>query len=596
LDTAIDGYWSLDCQGRLIDVNPAYVRQSGYTREELLGMKISDLDAVENAAETAEHIQKIFQTGRAQFETRHRRKDGSIWNVEVSSTYSNFAGKHFSAFFRDITERKEAQRLSEQRLQAHIENSPMAVVSWDKDFNVTQWAGEAENMFGWTAAETVGKAVMDLNLIYEEDLPLVQAAMAKFMEAKQKYVISPNRNITKDGRVIHCIWYNTILSGRDGALESVLSLVLDVTQHKEIEQEWLDLNNQLKHEIDVRTSDLSALTAHIQKIAETERANLARELHDEMGSIMAGLHMEVGRLQRKASDPDLVSDLTVIRELISKAVQSNRNIINQLYPTVLDDYGFVHALNMMVKEFGKHSGIDIEIVIPQEDIVMSPDYALAAYRITQECLTNIAKHAGASKVQIEVVAKDGFLDLTIKDNGKGMPSQISVNRHGIFGMKERARYLGGSMHIGSNYGKGTAAHLRIPLAAAKQRNRKRVLVVDDHAIFRDAIRQLIEREASDFSVEGEAADGMAAIQMAIEEEWSLMLLDINLPKMSGIIVLDEIRKIKPKLPVIMLSSHSKDKYGEIALSKGAAYYIEKGETNQLIEVMREATRPYSSTS
>jgi len=145
------------------------------------------------------------------------------------------------------------------------------------------------------------------------------------------------------------------------------------------------------------------------------------------------------------------------------------------------------------------------------------------------------------------------------------------------------------MEIGSEDGKGTTAHLHLPLASDRPTYKKRVLVVDDHAIVRDALRQLLDRETDDFSVEGEAADGKVAVQMAIEGEWDLMLLDITLPKKNGIKVLEEVIAVKSNLPIIMLSSHSKDEYGELALSKGAAGYIEKGETSKLIEAMRRAT-------
>lgn len=158
--------------------------------------------------------------------------------------------------------------------------------------------------------------------------------------------------------------------------------------------------------------------------------------------------------------------------------------------------------------------------------------------------------------------------------------------HGIFGMIERARFLGGSMEIGSEEMMGTTAHLCLPMAAPKLKNKKRVLVVDDHSIVRDAIRQLLDRETDDFSVEGEAADGEAGIQMAIEGEWDIILLDINLPKKNGITALAEIKAVKSSLPIIMLSSHAAEIYGEVVLSKGAACYIEKGETSKLIEAMR----------
>jgi CheY-like chemotaxis protein len=316
---------------------------------------------------------------------------------------------------------------------------------------------------------------------------------------------------------------------------------------------------------------------------------LARELHDELGSTLVGISMELGRLKGKLSDADHLQDLSAIKDLISSASRITRGVINQLYPTVLDNYGFVAGIEWLVNEYKKHSGIAVELVFPEEKIVMEAAYAIAAYRITQECLTNIAKHAGASKVRIELKASDGFLDMTIHDNGKGLPGEISVNRHGIFGMIERARYLGGSMQIGSEDEKGTTARLHLPLAAAKPKNKKRVLVVDDHAMIRDALRQLLDSQTDDFSVEGEAADGMAATQMAVEGVWDIMLLDISLPKRSGLQALEKIMAVKPNLPIIMLSSHPQDEYGPIALAKGAACYIEKGETSKLVEAMRQAT-------
>lgn len=109
LDTALDGFWRLDTRGQLLDVNPAYSQQSGYTRDELLGMRVFDLEAAESATETAAHIERAMASGGDQFESRHRRKDGSLWDVEVSVTYSPMAGGQFFAFFRDITARKRGE-------------------------------------------------------------------------------------------------------------------------------------------------------------------------------------------------------------------------------------------------------------------------------------------------------------------------------------------------------------------------------------------------------------------------------------------------------------------------------------------------------
>jgi PAS domain S-box-containing protein len=588
--------WLKDTRGRYITINKVF---ADYLRledpKQVIGK--TDLDF------QPEELAKKYQADDAEVIAARRQKhveepafDGEnhhwveTYKTPIIDAHGEVLGT--VGFARDITERIRAENIireKERRLQAHIENSPMAVVSWDRDLNVTQWAGEAERMFGWTAAETVGKPLMDLNMIYAEDIPLVRETMAKIRGA-ERCVISPNRNVTKDGRIIHCVWYNSILSNEDGAMESVLSLVLDVTGHKQIEQEMLALNIHLKQEVTTRTADLAALTAHVQKIAEAERANLARELHDELGSTLVGISMELGRLKGKISNPDHLQDLSAIKNLLATAAHTTREVVNQLYPTFLDTYGYVAAVEYLVKEFGKHSGVEVDLLLPEEEFAMEHAFALAAYRITQECLTNIAKHAEAGKVRIEAKTGGGFLDLTIHDNGKGLPGTRNSGSHGIFGMMERARYLGGQMEIEGAKGNGTTAHLRLPLAVAKPKSKKRVLVVDDHAIVRNALRQLLGDQTDDFSVEGEAADGKAGVQLAIEGAWDIMLLDISLPEKNGIKVLEEVVAAKPDLPIIMLSSHTKDEYAEIALSKGAACYIEKGETDVLVEAMRRATR------
>lgn len=372
------------------------------------------------------------------------------------------------------------------------------------------------------------------------------------------------------------------------ALPSLRIVFSDITERRKSDQELIALNNQLTLEVAQRTADLSALTAQVQQVAEAEKASIARELHDELGSTLVGISMELGRLGGNIAAPELLRDLSDIRELVANASRITRGVINQLYPTVLDNSGLGAAIEWLAKEFTKHSGIDVELHLPEQQIDMENTFSLAAYRITQECLTNIAKHAAASRVDIEVRCRDGFLDLTVHDNGRGLPDGIKTGRHGIFGMIERARYLGGAMEVGSRDGNGTTAHLCLPLASIRAKHRKKVLVVDDHAIVRDALRQLLDSQTDDFSVEGEAADGKAAIQMAVEGAWDIVLLDISLPKKNGIKVLEEIKTAKSELPVIMLSSHALEEYGQIALDKGASGYVEKGETSKLVETMRRA--------
>ena len=609
-----------------------------------------------------------------------------------------------------LLEQSEALRNSAEQLQAHIDNTPMAFISWDDSYHVTQWSGEAERMFGWSAEETLGKPLLSLHMVYEEDIPLVQETMAKLAAINGRDVVSRNRNVTKDGRVIACVWYNTVLLKKDGTMGAIMSQVLDVTEQnraeqelreseqrfktlaaatyegvaitsngrfvdvneqmtqilgyarheligkpvmdviapedrgrvmsnilmeqeshlehsairkdgsritiearghtvkkggatvrltalrditdrKRIEQEMIALNIQLEHKIDARNIELAALTAHTLKIAEEERANLARELHDELGSTLVGIGMELSFLKRAIPDGCVGTELSRIEELVLRAKKVSTSVVKQLYPTILDNCGLIAAIEWQANEFRKSSGISVELSTPEAFDVEQP-VALAAYRITQECLTNIAKHADAGKVQVALNCCDGFLDLTIRDDGKGLPD-VTRGGHGIFGMTERARYLGGSMKIETEKGKGTIAQLRLPVETIRPQDKKSVLVVDDHAIVRDAIRQFLKSQGNEFSVDGEAVDGNEAVQLALSREWDIVLLDISLPKKNGMTVLEEIVAKKPRLPVVMLSSHAHGEYGEIALAKGAACYLEKGDTDRLVECMRQAVFAYA---
>jgi PAS domain S-box-containing protein len=233
--TSLDGFWITDLSGRFLEVNDAYCELVGYTREQMLSMGIADVEAVESPEDTARHIQQLIEVGSVRFETRHRAKDGHLLEIEVSANYAAQYGGRLYCFLRNITERKHAERAlrdSTELLRLHMENSPMAVVAWDNEYRVTQWAGEAKRMFGWSAAETLGTPLMNLNMVYEEDIPLVQQTMAKLGGGPSRYVISHNRNVTKDGRVIDCVWYNSVLADENGRMTAIMSQVLDVTEQK----------------------------------------------------------------------------------------------------------------------------------------------------------------------------------------------------------------------------------------------------------------------------------------------------------------------------------------------------------------------------
>jgi PAS domain S-box-containing protein len=232
-----------DADNRIIAVNPAFTSMTGYSPEEAIGRPTTLLKSGRHAAAFYHEMWNALNTtGQWQGEILNRRKNGEIYPewLMISTVYdANDAVLCRVAIFSDITWRKRAEqyhRESAERLQAHMEHSPMAVVLWDKDFHVTQWAGEAERLFGLSAADTLGKSVVDLHVIHDEDLPLLQQTLANLSAGESRHSISAIRNITRDGRVIHCIWYNSVLSNEDGTMASVMSQILDVTRQHQAER------------------------------------------------------------------------------------------------------------------------------------------------------------------------------------------------------------------------------------------------------------------------------------------------------------------------------------------------------------------------
>jgi len=188
------------------------------------------------------------------------KEDGTLRNVVCS--------------FIDITKLKMAEkglRENEQHLKYHFENSPLAVVEWDNNLNITEWSLEAEHIFGWKKEETIGKNIDTLNLIYNEDIPFVYHLMDRLTSGKEDTVVSYNRNMTKSGTIIDCTWYNSILHDQHGEITSVMSLVQDITSRKKAEDAIKKLNEELEDRVTERTIELIKLNEGLKQTEEKYR-------------------------------------------------------------------------------------------------------------------------------------------------------------------------------------------------------------------------------------------------------------------------------------------------------------------------------------
>jgi signal transduction histidine kinase len=246
---------------------------------------------------------------------------------------------------------------------------------------------------------------------------------------------------------------------------------------------WLVARLKLAgEEIRVSHRKLRALTDYQQRLREDEQKRIALEVHDELGQSLTGLKMHIHLLKNhsdglNAADKSLAKGFDELMEMTDMTIATVRRIASELRPSLLDDFGLVPALEWQTQEFERRTSIPCEFSTNSEAVDMGHERNTAIYRIVQEALTNVARHAEASQVTVDLDTKRDEVRLSILDNGVGIngenPKGISL---GIFGMQERSRMIGGELKIESSPDGGTAVRLRIPLGSKPEHNGERVSI------------------------------------------------------------------------------------------------------------------------
>ena len=232
-----------------------------------------------------------------------------------------------------------------------------------------------------------------------------------------------------------------------------------------------DVTGEKLAELEIRESreQLRQLTAHVEKAKESERSRIAREIHDDIGGTLTAVKLDLAWLRGKLGNNDpLTEKIQSMQRHLDSALESSIRIARDLRPSLLD-YGIVPAIEWQVDDFSQRLGIACKLVCPHEDIEISPELATAVFRILQEALTNIAKHAAATTVQVRFVVSDDDVLLQVRDNGAGLAREALAKPEsfGLRGMRERVAELGGRLDVGSGADGGTALSLELP----RQRDR-----------------------------------------------------------------------------------------------------------------------------
>jgi signal transduction histidine kinase len=230
----------------------------------------------------------------------------------------------------------------------------------------------------------------------------------------------------------------------------------DLTERQRAERELLETNRQLQQ-----------LSASLQTVREEQRTRISRELHDELGQLLTGIRMEVSWLGRHlpSGEGTMIDKIGSVKNQIDQTIASVRRISSELRPLVLDDLGFAAAATWYVDQFSARTGLLVGLALPTIDPQRGDAVATALFRIVQESLTNVVRHANAKKVEIRLDFLEGNWVLTITDDGDGFVHDRGRPGHiGLIGMRERAQTLGGHFSVTSEPGAGTKITVRIPTA------------------------------------------------------------------------------------------------------------------------------------
>ncbi len=348
-----------------------------------------------------------------------------------------------------------ALREADDRWRRTIDSVMDAIVSVDARQNIIMFNKAAERMFRISATAALGRPLSTLipERLHERHSAHVEGFVhsgAPSREMAPQMEVLARRADGSEFPVESAISQTTI----DGAPQ-LTAVLRDVTERRRREAELRHMNTELRR-----------LSSALQSVREEERARISRELHDDLGQQLTGIKLDLSWLVARIKDgrQPAPEALDSMRQLLDGAIGAVRRISTELRPRMLDDLGFDEALAWQVGEFTRRCQIPVDVALPGIGHVHDDALTTALYRIVQESLTNIARHAGASHVRIELFERDGALVLRIRDNGAGIDLARVGSGVGVLSMRERAAALGGSFRIARRAGGGTEIEVEIPLA------------------------------------------------------------------------------------------------------------------------------------
>ena len=461
---------SIDPGGRLVSVSDYWVEVMGFSRDEVIGRKLTDFFTAESRRYAENTIfPQFFRNGFCQdVPYQFVKKSGEKIDVLLSAIADRDSGgkiKRSLAVSIDVTQRNRA----EEALQKAKEE--LSLYSQDLERLVRKQTEEITNILTYTPAvvyikDKAGRFTL-VNRRYEElfnvrnteirgktDYDILPQKLADQFRTSDLQVLEELRSLQIEEHIQQSDGLHTYLAVKfpiydeSGAVSGVCGILNDITAVKKAQ------------------TQLRRLSGSIMANQEKERSAIARELHDELGQVLTALRMDsVWMYERlKEADPKASERALTMCRLIDKNSEDGRGMAFRLRPGVLDDLGLVDALEWYTADFERRT--EIACVFEHKNVSsLSDGISTAAYRIAQEALTNVARHASANHVEVVLKTRNGLLTLAVVDDGRGFESQLLSESEGlgVAGMRERATLVGGALEVHSEPQKGTRVYFKVPI-------------------------------------------------------------------------------------------------------------------------------------
>lgn len=486
--------------GELTYCNPAFVEMFGFTEEELKESNVIELVAPSDREKVVQKIRYLYNDGlEYPSEYKALNKEGRLIPIEVFSRRIIYDGNPgILSVVIDITERKRVEeelRNERDLAQKYLDIAGVLFVVVGADQKIHLINKRGCEILEYEESEILGKNWWN-HFIPRRNRREVKAIFQQLMLGNTELVeYHENSVLTKSGEEKIIAWHNTVLTDEEGGIIGTLSSGEDITERKRAGEELMKHQIHLEELVEERTTRLKAinetlrkeiqerkktedelsqsreelrkLSLHLEFAREKERARIAREIHDELGQALSILQMDLAWIETNiAAEKEIVlKKITYMSEFIGKIMDEVQRISGELRPSVLDHLGLPAALSWQAQDFYKRTGIQCNLFIQSKDIQLDPDQSSGLFRVFQETLTNILRHANASKITVKLEQNNGQVQLVIKDNGVGIQKEkiSGPNSFGLIGMRERVHMLNGKLKIKGVPNKGTSITVSIPL-------------------------------------------------------------------------------------------------------------------------------------